>query len=107
MRDGVRSGEHRRRGGVTAACLAPRLSWLGELEAAPARFEGGGERWFVQDRLSLREKRQRLECSWTVLKLRRVGVWRCVVLCCGGERQKTSFGYGVLGLIGADDLCQG
>lgn len=39
-RNNVRSGAHRRRGGVTAACLAPRLSWLGGLEAAPGRVEG-------------------------------------------------------------------
>jgi hypothetical protein len=49
------------------------------------------------------EVRMLLDC----LETWRVGVWRCVVLCCGVERQKRSFEEGVLGLIGADDLCQG
>lgn len=41
------------------------------------------------------------------LETQRVSVWRCVVLCCGGEGQRGREVVRILGLIGADDLCQG
>jgi len=91
--DDVRSGEHRSRGGVTAAALSgtkTELSWLGRLEAAPVRFARGGVVVCSGQALAkskVAEVRMLLEC----LETWRVGVWRCVVLCCGVERQKRSF----------------